>query len=92
MIEGIGDEELTKQLRAIAIDSESEGGEKEEQNVKALVTDCVDKILSRPARARIEAINDDIRRAENEGDHERIMALLAEKSQLISRVYAKDGQ
>ncbi len=92
MIEGIGDEELAKQLRAIAVDSESRGEGEEEQNVRALVTDCVDKILSRPARARLEAINDDIRRAENEGDDERIMALLAEKSQLISRVYARDGQ
>jgi hypothetical protein len=92
MIEDIGDEELAKQLRAIAVESEGEDEEEDEQNVKALVTDCVDKILSRPARARIEAINDDIRRAENEGDDERIMALLAEKKQLISKVYARDGQ
>ncbi|MFH1829710.1 MAG: DNA primase [Pseudomonadota bacterium] len=84
MIENISDEELAKQLRAIAVDSENE--DEEDQKVEILVADCVEKLLSRPARARIEAINDDIRRAQNEGDEQRMMALLAEKNQLISRV------
>ena len=40
----------------------------------------------RPSLARLEALNDEIRRAENEGDDERLMKLLAEKRELAAQV------
>jgi DNA primase len=90
LIEGLDDDELAAQMRAIAlggegIDEEGEGGEE----VATLISDCANIILSRPARARIEEINDDIRRAENEGDEERMLKLLAEKKDLVERVNAR---
>lgn len=87
VIESLDDEELAKQMRAVALRDESEGDEQGEE-AQAIVSDCVSRILTRPARVRIEEINEDIRRAENEGDEERMLALLAEKKELVEKVHS----
>jgi len=86
VIEGLDDEELAAQMRAIAL-GDDEGQDGQDEDVAVLVSDCTARILTRPARERIEVINDDIRRAEGEGDEARILALLAEKKDLMEKVH-----
>jgi len=90
LVENLDDAELATQIRAIALgDAEAEEEGDGSEDVAALISDCIGIILSRPARARIEEINDDIRRAENDGDEERMLGLLAEKKELVKRVNAR---
>ncbi len=81
-IEGVADAELALQLRQIALEGERVGGD----DVAQLAADCVEAMRRRPSLARLEALNDEIRRAENEGDDERLMKLLAEKRELAAQV------
>lgn len=91
LIEGLDDDELAAQMRAIALSDEGADGESEgDEHISALISDCVNVISSRPARARLEEINDDIRRAENEGDEVRLLKLLVEKKDLVDKVNARD--
>lgn len=82
LIDSLEDEELASQLRALAVDEIAV----EQGELARLVKDCVSRISSRPVMARMEAINEDIRRAEGEGDDERLFALLAEKKSLVEKV------
>ncbi len=86
VIEGLDDEELAAQMRAIAL-GDDEASEGAGEDLAALVSDCTARILTRPARERIEEINEDIRRAEGEGDEARMLTLLAEKKELMERVH-----
>lgn len=90
LIDGLDDEELAKQMRAIAMgDDDQQSDEERREGISAVISDCAERILMRPARTRIEEINEDIRRAENDGDEKRMLALLAEKKDLVNKVHAR---
>jgi DNA primase len=93
VIEAVEDDELAKQMRAVALEDEAvEEAERKDRDVAALVLDCVSRMLTRTARVRIEAINDDIRSAEGEGDEEKLLRLLAEKKELVEKVRVRDSR
>lgn len=81
VLDGIEDVELSSGMRAMAI---GENG-CEETDVEDLVNDCVKKLRGRPRLERLNAINDDIRRAETSGDEKRLFELLREKRELTSQ-------
>ncbi len=84
MIDRIDDHELASQLRALAMEPGAVG----EPEAGAIVKDCVELILARPDEERLEAINEEIRRAEGAGDDPHLMQLLKEKSELAARMRA----
>lgn len=81
-VEGIGDPEFAVQLRQLSI----EGGPWENEEAPHLLRDCLRLLAERPAAQRFEQINDDIRRAEAEGDEARTMELLVEKASLAVQI------
>ncbi|HPQ80321.1 MAG TPA: DNA primase [bacterium] len=81
VMEGVEDAELSLQLRQIAM----EGERIADEDVADLIADCTAAIRRRPSLARLEELNDEIRRAENEGDDARLMKLLEEKGALATR-------
>jgi len=83
----IPDEELASSLRALAM--ERQGLTDEE--ALGVTMDCARRIADRPVQARIEAINEDIIRAQNEADDSRLTALLTEKGKLVSRFHKRAG-
>lgn len=80
VIDDVGDAELSLQLRQIAMEGERWGDE----DVAELIADCIAGIRRRPSLARLEELNDEIRRAEDEGDDARLMKLLEEKRALAA--------
>lgn len=80
VIGGVEDAELALLLRQIAL----EGERWEADEAAGLVDDCIARLKERPSRLRLERINDDIRRAEMEGDEARLLELLAEKRGLAA--------
>jgi len=87
MICGIEDEELVSGLRAMAMDS----GRMDEEEAATVVADCARRMATRPLHARLESINEDIVRAQNEGDDERLIGLLAEKNALVGSLHKRTG-
>jgi replicative DNA helicase len=81
LVEDIADEELASEMRAMALEAADLGDE----DAARLVEDCAGRIAARPIVARLELINDDILRAQNEGDEERVLRLLAEKKSLMEK-------
>ena len=85
LVEDVDDTELVAQMRAAAMDVAS----CETDEARALVKDCISKIKERPIYMHMERINREIRRAEEEGDDARLMALLREKGDLAGQVRGK---
>lgn len=75
------DEELASELRSLAMES----SELESVDLKDLIDDCVEKISSRPALERMDAINGEIARAEAVGDEKKLFELLREKQMLAQK-------
>lgn len=82
IIDGISDSELAAQLRQISLDADRWN----EDEVADLTDDCLSRITERPALARMERINDDIRIAEMSGDEKKLMELLVEKRTLAEEL------
>ena len=82
IIDGIEDDRLASQMRAMAMGALSCSDEE----AKDFVSGCIAKIKSRPARARMVSLNEEIRRAEAEGDDARLMSLLDEKKKLADNM------
>ena len=57
-----------------------------DEEAKAFADGCVARIKSRPARARMVSLNEEIRRAETEGDDAKLMSLLDEKKKLADNM------
>jgi DNA primase len=85
LIDGLADDELASQLRAMALGRGSEDPAATEE----LVRDCVERLRARPTVARLAAINEELRRAEGDGDDGRVLALLAEKRALVNQVHGR---
>lgn len=78
-LENIEDEELATQLRAMAVEDDGCSDE----DAGDLIRDCIARLKERPRLERIDEINDDIRRAEIEGNEARLIELLTEKRGLV---------
>ncbi|MBN1282840.1 MAG: DNA primase [Proteobacteria bacterium] len=87
LIAGIEDDQLASALRALAI-GEPGLSDEEAANVAA---DCARRMAARPVQTRIEAINEEIIRAQDRADDGRIVSLLAEKGELVSRIHRRAG-
>jgi len=78
ILEEIDDDELSTQLRAMSV----EGSGCKDEELEELIHDCVQRIQGRPKLERLEEINEDIRRAEIDGDEQKLFKLLEEKREL----------
>ncbi len=78
LLEEIEDRELAMQLRAMAFD----GCDCDDDDFTDLLKDCIERVRRRPNLRRLEEINEDIRRAEIDGDEKRLFELLEEKREL----------
>lgn len=80
LIANMGDQEMANQIRSLAL-----VGSEEDDEIKDLVDDCVNAIGKRPTLERLQSINDDIKRAELDGDEEKLVGLLKEMGELAQR-------
>lgn len=84
LVGNLEDALLADQLRQVVLGPERWT----EEEIEGLVKDCVEKMKKRSVILRIERINSEIRRAENEGDDAGVMKLLEEKKKLTTQKVA----
>lgn len=83
LLEQTGDAELAQQLRQMALGG---GLWADDAEARELLGDCIAQLKRRPALSRFEGVNDEIRRAEMEGDEARVVELLQEKRELAAQL------
>ncbi|MBT3182735.1 MAG: DNA primase [Deltaproteobacteria bacterium] len=78
LLEAVEDDELAGQLRAMTFD----GCGCDDEDFEELLNDCIEHVREMPKLKRLEEINEDIRRAEIDGDEKKLFELLKEKREL----------
>lgn len=86
-LEDIEDKELGAELRHIAVGDDA----LTERELRELIDDCTTTMKQRPLSERLEQINQDIRRAEGEGNESKLYELLSMKHTLKKDLHRKKG-
>ncbi|PIR25754.1 MAG: DNA primase [Deltaproteobacteria bacterium CG_4_10_14_0_2_um_filter_43_8] len=80
-IENIEDEELARQVRSKALEEFDE-----EINMRDVISDCLENMKRKPLQEEVSRVNLEIRKAELEGNDERLFSLLGEKQKLTLKL------